>query len=133
MSCLHDPIGFSLSKVSERLEWCSRCGAVRTNIDGVENIWREPTEPYHQGIEAAAKHIENHSCVATCCDAQPSGEEPKQLAECVRRLKGSPLMSEPGVVRAMLDAERLSKKEDEECTCETSNGALCPRCHGYAR
>lgn len=36
-------------------------------------------------VEACAKHVENHSCVASCCDAQPSGGEAKSLADCVRR------------------------------------------------
>lgn len=37
----------------------------------------------HTG-EEIAKFIEAHSCVASCCDAQPSAGEAKALADCVR-------------------------------------------------
>ena len=36
-------------------------------------------------VDEIARHIENHSCVSSCCEAQPSGGESKALAECVRR------------------------------------------------
>jgi len=32
----------------------------------------------------AAAHVERHSCVSTCCDANPSANEAKALAECIR-------------------------------------------------
>lgn len=34
-------------------------------------------------IESILNHIKGHSCVATCCDAQPSVGEAKALANCV--------------------------------------------------
>ena len=36
------------------------------------------------GAEEAALHVERHSCVSTCCDANPSANEAKALAECIR-------------------------------------------------
>lgn len=42
---------------------------------------------HNDAIEEAANRIEAHSCVASCCDAQPSAGEAKSLADCVRRLK----------------------------------------------
>lgn len=38
--------------------------------------------------EACARHVENHSCVSSCCDAQPSGGEAKALADCIRARGG---------------------------------------------
>ena len=37
-------------------------------------------------IEACAQHVEAHSCVASCCDAQPGAGEARSLADCVRKL-----------------------------------------------
>jgi len=37
------------------------------------------------GYELACTKIENHCCVSSCCDAQPSGGEAKELARCLRR------------------------------------------------
>ncbi len=47
-------------------------------------------ESFNAGIERAAVLIESHSCVSSCCDAQPSGGEAAELAKCVRKLKGKP-------------------------------------------
>lgn len=40
---------------------------------------------YIAGLEAAITQIMTHSCVSTCCDAQPSSGEAKELAKCVHR------------------------------------------------
>ena len=40
---------------------------------------------FYDGRGAAAAFVEVHSCVATCCDAQPSGSDAKALADCIRR------------------------------------------------
>lgn len=47
-----------------------------------------PSADFAAGIEAAAKHVAAHSCVSSCCGAQPSGDVPAQLAFCIRRLTG---------------------------------------------
>lgn len=44
----------------------------------------ELNEAFLAGVEAAAKHIETHSCVASCCNAQPSANEAHALATCIR-------------------------------------------------
>ena len=41
---------------------------------------------FNHGVETAAKHIKAHSCVSSCCDAQPAGGDAAELAECVRKL-----------------------------------------------
>jgi len=48
------------------------------------------------GLEQAAAHVENHSCVSSCCDSDP-GPRPKHLApailtlaDCIRALKMKP-------------------------------------------
>ncbi len=40
---------------------------------------------FNAGVEAACLSLENHSCVSTCCDAQPGAAEAKELARCVRK------------------------------------------------
>lgn len=40
---------------------------------------------FERGVEAAMAHVANHYTSASCCDAQPSTGEAKELAECVRR------------------------------------------------
>lgn len=47
----------------------------------------EPTSDFDRGVERAAKHVEAHSCVSSCCHAQPSETEAAQLAACVRKIK----------------------------------------------
>jgi hypothetical protein len=37
------------------------------------------------GVEAAAKLVEGHCCVSTCCDAQPGASTAEELAACVRK------------------------------------------------
>jgi hypothetical protein len=37
-----------------------------------------------EAIEYAASFIEAHSCVSTCCEAQPGGDTAKELADCLR-------------------------------------------------
>jgi hypothetical protein len=39
-----------------------------------------------EALEEAAKHVETHSCVSTCCNAQPEPREAKALAHCIRAL-----------------------------------------------
>lgn len=46
--------------------------------------------------EAAAKDIEVHCCVSSCCDAQPSAGEAKALADCIRRRASQPGGAVPG-------------------------------------
>jgi hypothetical protein len=48
--------------------------------------WRSAHMGFSLGVMAAAKLIENHSCVSSCCDAQPSAGEAKALALCVLNL-----------------------------------------------
>lgn len=42
------------------------------------------------GVEAAAKLVESHSCVSSCCDAQLSAVEAKALAACIRNSASGP-------------------------------------------
>jgi hypothetical protein len=44
-------------------------------------------EAHRNGLEQAARHVENHSCVSSCCDAQPSAGEARSLADCIRRIQ----------------------------------------------
>jgi len=41
---------------------------------------------HNGGIDAAARAIEDHCCVSTCCDAQPGASTAKELARCIRKL-----------------------------------------------
>jgi len=49
-----------------------------------ESIQMDIEEAFIAGVEAAAKGIEDHCCVSSCCDAQPSAIVAKQLAKCIR-------------------------------------------------
>lgn len=40
---------------------------------------------YEKGVREAMVHVANHYCAACCCDAQPSSDEAKTLAECIGR------------------------------------------------
>lgn len=60
---------------------CWKCELVKTEK-------ARPSADFAAGVEAAAKLVEAHSCVSSCCGAQPSGDEPAQLASCIRRLTG---------------------------------------------
>lgn len=57
---------------------------MKTGIDRLHQVQPHSKE-YNAGVEAACKAIENHSCVSTCCDAQPGGAEARELAACVRK------------------------------------------------
>ena len=59
-------------------EMCNGC----TSAADVTAIY---TEVRAETIEECVRHVEAHSCVASCCDAQPSAGEAKSLADCVRR------------------------------------------------
>lgn len=43
-------------------------------------------DAFADGVERSAVCIEVHSCVSSCCEAQPSAAVARQLAECVRGL-----------------------------------------------
>lgn len=47
---------------------------------------RETRAAIERAYERAARHVEEHSCVSSCCDAQPSAGEAAELAKCVRAL-----------------------------------------------
>ena len=44
------------------------------------------TAAWNEAVEACANHIGCHSCVSSCCDAQPGGSTAAELAMCVRQL-----------------------------------------------
>ncbi len=78
---------------------CRRCGkdnpAPQEDCPAGKEIPGAGTEPHDlvsaqfaAGVEAAARLIESHSCVSTCCDAQPGSGEAEELARCVRKNMG---------------------------------------------
>ena len=44
------------------------------------------TAAWNEAVDACANHIGCHSCVSSCCDAQPGGSTAAELAMCVRQL-----------------------------------------------
>ena len=46
-------------------------------------------------LKLCVDHIAAHSCVSSCCGAQPSAGEAKQLAECLRRRFSDDSLEQP--------------------------------------
>lgn len=57
-------------------------GVLARTVDDAE---RRIRQAFQDGIVAAAKLVEGHSCVSSCCDANPSSGEAAHLAECIRK------------------------------------------------
>jgi hypothetical protein len=52
---------------------------------------RHPSHPTGSDVVVRIlTHIRNHSCVSTCCDAQPSAGEAEALAKCIEELLAPP-------------------------------------------
>jgi hypothetical protein len=78
---------------------CRRCGkvnpAAQEDCPAGAEVPGAGTEPHDlvsseflAGVEAAARLIELHCCVSTCCDAQPGSSTAEELARCVRKNHG---------------------------------------------
>lgn len=66
---------------------------------------------WNAAIEAAATLVGNHSCVSSCCNAQPAAGEAKDLADCLRKN----LTATPNVVTIVSNAEPPKKAGPHQC------------------
>lgn len=80
--------------------WSERITAVESSLAAARALH----------FEEAARHVAAHSCVASCCDAQPSGGEATALANCIRHLAPRPA----GLVAVEAETWRLVKEALEE-------------------
>ena len=62
---------------------CKWCGIERDAPAAGPHVC-DPQRVHERATEEAALHIERHSCVSSCCDAQPGAGEAVALAQCVR-------------------------------------------------
>ena len=99
---------------------CNTCGARGTEFP---NDWHKAEDAWNRrGKKAEAMtteellklcidHIAAHSCVSSCCGAQPSAGEAKQLAECLRRRFSDDTFEQPHADKTELaDAKAELKK-----------------------
>ena len=62
-------------------------------------------------LKLCVDHIAAHSCVSSCCGAQPSAGEAKQLAECLRRRFSDDTLEQPHADKVM-ETELQNAKPD---------------------
>lgn len=86
-----------------------------TNDFLVEEVRRLLDLTVANTINEVAEHVESHSCVSSCCGAQPSGGEAKQLADCVRSILKRPMTS---------PLDNMENFEAKPLVCPTCNPKL---------